>query len=77
MDRVRETPLTSWAVALKGLVSGSLILGSLLNPIMLPLQIIFFIAGVAIAIDSAIPYGRPNFMATLSITFVVGLILSL
>ncbi len=74
MARIREVPLTSWAVALKGLVAGSFILGSLLNPIWLPFQIALFIAAIVIVLDSAIPYGRPNYMATLSIMFVAGII---
>lgn len=71
--KIRETPLTSWVVALKGLAAGSFILGSILNDIWLPFQIVIFIAGIVITLDSAIPYGRPNYMGTLSIFFVVGL----
>ncbi|MEE9406288.1 MAG: hypothetical protein V3V26_02680 [Candidatus Aenigmarchaeota archaeon] len=73
---VREVPLTSWVVALKGLVAGSFILGSIINPIWFPFRIILFIAAIVIVLDSAIPYGRPNHMATLSILFILGIIMA-
>ncbi len=73
---VREVPLTSWVVALKGLVAGSFILGSIINPVWLPFQVILFVAAIIIVLDSAIPYGRPNHMATLSILFILGIIMA-
>ncbi len=69
--------LTDIRSVLKGLVSGSLIIGSILNDLGFAVQAVLFIIGLLIFLDSIMPFGREAFVVTTVIFAVIGGFLSL
>jgi len=61
----------------KGIASGSLIVGSLLNDLGFAVQAVLFIIGLAVFMDSILQFGREAFIATTIIFAVFGGIVSM
>ena len=69
--------LTNIRSILKGLVSGSLIIGSILNNLGFAVQAALFIIGLFIFLDSIMPFGREAFILSTIIFAVIGGIISI
>jgi uncharacterized membrane protein YhaH (DUF805 family) len=62
--------------ALRGFLSGSLIIGSVINPYSIVIQIILFLVGLAILLDALLLFGRNVHPATTSCMALLGAILA-
>lgn len=61
--------------ALRGFLSGSLIVGSVINPYSIVIQIVLFLIGLAMLLDSLLLFGRNVHPATTSCMALLGAIL--
>lgn len=66
-----------WSNALKGFLAGSLIIGSVINPLTLPIQIILFIIGILILLDALLLYGKNTHPGTTSVISLIGAVFSI
>ncbi len=62
--------------ALKGFLSGSLIIGGAINPYSLPVQAILFLIGLVMLLDAYFLYGKDNHPATTSFLALFGAVFS-
>ncbi|NIO23219.1 MAG: hypothetical protein GTN38_04305 [Candidatus Aenigmarchaeota archaeon] len=62
--------------ALRGFLSGSLIIGSVINPYSIVIQIILFLVGLAILLDALLLFGRNIHPATTSFMALIGAIIT-
>ncbi len=69
--------LTDMRSVLKGLVSGSFLIGSILNDLGFAVQAALFIIGLLIFLDSIMPFGREAFVLTTVIFAIIGGLVSL
>ena len=70
-------PLTDLRSIIKGVVSGSLVIGSILNELGFAVQAVLFVIGIIVFLDSIIPFGKEAYILTTVIFVVIGGLLSL
>lgn len=62
--------------SLKGLLAGSLIIGGVINPYSIIIQIILFLVGLAVLLDALLLFGKDTHPATTSVMALIGAILA-
>lgn len=69
---VYEAPLFQWDCVLKGFLSGSLIVGSLVNPYGFSLQSILFLTGFLVFLDGIIYVEKDASVGITILTLIIG-----
>jgi len=62
--------------ALRGVLAGSLIIGSVTNPYEIPIRLILFLVGLAVLLDALLLFGKNVHPATTSCMALIGAILA-
>ncbi len=74
---MNDVPIVQWKSALKGFLAGSLISGSIANPYGIGIQIVLFVIGLFVFIDTLLPSGKGMYGITTAISAVTGFIITL
>ncbi|MBI4175786.1 MAG: hypothetical protein HY518_01155 [Candidatus Aenigmarchaeota archaeon] len=68
-----EVPITRWSYALKGFISGSLVVLGLVSPVFIVFQLALALLGIVILVDACLRYGEVHIFTTVLAAAISGM----